>query len=639
MANVLLPAAKGIKPGDFSGSPEQSGDSVRPALSERLEGRVDGAGLAAVRIIVALLVLVSAASFVWNGGIADQILAAELRFTYPFTEFVRPMRGLLPYAFFFSLIGMAVAVIAGWRTSVTTKLMAAGVIYWFLLDATAYSDHAWLVCVMALLVAWLPVNRWLSSDRWLGREPQNSVPLWTLAVVRGQLVLIYAFQGLARLNSDWLSASPIAEWIDVAPQGPLVALVAGRLGLLQTLALTDALFLIVIGPLLWWPRSRWPAWLAVMAYHLADFLWFGTGVSPLAQAALSLAFWPPQWPRAVFDRVASVISRLPGTGSLWQGLCTLGILVDRSVSWFDDTPVFGRQPRPHADGMPRPTAPEFSNVVKTCIAMWIVLQLAIPARGVLCGSNLNWTECGTRFAWRGQIREKQARVLLQIEQPSRQLRWPIAPSSEFPVPLGILFRDGDLERLHLNEGALRDLAQATEATLPLRIKSLGIEVAEADRIIRGYEQLTRLELAARELEAIELNPDLLRQYSRQAAELLRTLLNEPVSVHAHVEYSLNFRPFRLCIDDRSDLSAIASVVDLGPVLLPLKEPLPDYATRIALAQELQAEREYEEAVEMTSGAKRPPEPAKVPPLTPEDEAWFTQQMQKPGRTTTGYRPQ
>src|SRR5690606_39085463 len=91
-----------------------------------------------------------------------------------------------------------------------------------------------------------------------------------------------------------------------------------------------------------------------------------------------------------------------------------------------------------------------------------------------------------------------------------------------------------LDRRNLDEGALRDLVGAGAETLPMRIQGLGLEIAEADRLIRAYEQMAFLSLLPEEWEAMLRHPDLMRQYCREFAAVLSTMLNKPVTVHAEI---------------------------------------------------------------------------------------------------------
>jgi len=590
-------------------------------VNSRLEQEIDAASLAVVRMVVALAAGWEVLRFVLADGIATRLQNAQFLFTYPLFGFVRPLPGLLPYAFFAALGLLVAAVLVGWQTRITSKLLAAGMLYWFLLDATAYSDHAYLLNLLLVLVAWLPVNRWMSSDCLMGREKRSSVPAWTLGLIRVQILLVYVHSGLSQLNGDWLRGAPLAEWLSLSAPGPVANLASGSPALAIGLAWLNVAFELSVGFLLWMPRTRRGALVAALLYHLLDAVWLHIGVSPVLMAAMSFAFCEPDWPRPVAERLRTFLGAVPGTAFLGNMLCTAGRVIDRGVSWFDDTPVFGGAAIPKEQA----EAPRYilSEPVKYVVAAWLVVQIVVPLRQIVLPGPPEWTSFGSRFAWRGAKAEKQPRVELTLVQPDRQLSWVLDPLGEYPVPMELIADAAGLLSKNLDEGALRDLVGGTEDTLPLRIKGLGLEVAEADRLLRMYEDTDLLALAPEEYLAMLREPDLLRQYCERVRIVMSSLLGRPVMVRAATEMTLNHRPFAPLIGARTDLSAVESAFDLGPVILPLKEPLPPYAERVERARELIEERERERALALpTSGERRPPEPVKVPAFTDEDERWF-----------------
>jgi hypothetical protein len=266
-----------------------------------------------------------------------------------------------------------------------------------------------------------------------------------------------------------------------------------------------------------------------------------------------------------------------------------------------------------------------------CIACWLLLQIALPVRHVFAEGNPDWTGTGTRFAWRGQRCDKQAQLTLYVIQPDFELRWMLEPTGDFPVPLAMLYSPAELERKRFTEGSLRDLVQSTPETLSMRLSSLEIDPEEANRVMRAYEQTLKLHLAPQQFAEMARRPDQIWQYAQRVRQVLRPLLSAPVQVEARQEVSLNHRPWGLCLSDEIDLTTIDSALDLGPRLLPLREPLPDRDTRLAFAREREAELQRERDIALpTAGAKRPAEPHKVPAFTAEDEQWLRERFPQAG---------
>ena len=123
------------------------------------------------------------------------------------------------------------------------KLAAAtyfiGFSYLFLIDATHYLNHFYLIIVFLFLLMFIPVrlgellesateslrsshtdcvqaNTSGSLDCWIWPEIYSAkMPRWVLYVLRFEQVLVYFYAGIAKINEDWLRASPLGEWIAI----------------------------------------------------------------------------------------------------------------------------------------------------------------------------------------------------------------------------------------------------------------------------------------------------------------------------------------------------------------------------------------------------------------------------------------
>lgn len=136
------------------------------------------------------------------------------------------------------------------------------------LSHTLELNHLYLADLVALLLAVAPAPR------------SGRVPYWTVGVLQFQMLLVYAFAGIAKLNGDWLSGHPMTELLP--PNGHELALLISYGGLVFDLA---------IGPLLLWRRTRRQAVLAAVAFHAANAYLFHIGIFPILASALTALFW------------------------------------------------------------------------------------------------------------------------------------------------------------------------------------------------------------------------------------------------------------------------------------------------------------------------------------------------------------
>lgn len=606
------------------------------AIRDRWQGQSDGAGLAMVRILVALSVLVEMHRVWWGGGVTDLIVDPQIHFKYTLFPWVGPPQGMMPFVFVWVLAIVAAMVLVGWRTRWTASLMAAGYIYWFLIDAANYTDHGYLVCLLSILVAWLPTNRWASVDACMGRETRTQVPAWTVELVRTQISLVYFFFALSLLNSDWLNGAPLIAWAETETESPFGAVLAGRHGLVMAIAwLIPALYLAAI-PGLCWKRTRPVALVALTLFHVWDALAFQLSVSPWLLTGINLVFCDTARLRRWGQAAVTAIPQWSALRLGWRLLCRLGLIVDRCVSWFDDTPLIGdaKSPTKAYVEPPKPVPPsEFPASARYLVTGWLILQCWLPVRYVTIEANPDWTDLATMFAWRGQHRDKQCELKMSVIQPSQELRWPLDPTDEFPVPQAIFYGEEELEKLGLSEGTLKDLVSGPEDTRSGRFAALKVSAADADRIMAHYRATIQLRLAPHQYEQLVQRPEFIRQYAQHIGAALSRLLQEEVQVHADLQVRLNHRPVQQMLNDDAelDLLAIPSTNALATRLGSLNSKLPAATERIVAAKDwaerrrIELEQDYDIVLEKNRNLG---EPVKLPPLSDEDERWFQEKYGK-----------
>lgn len=604
---------------------------VFSAIRNRWQGEVDGAGLGLMRMLVAASVLLELLQVWWTDSITDLLVTPQFHFKYALFEWIGPPQGMMPPIFVWALIAVAALVLVGWRTRWTASLMAAGYVYWFLIDAAHYSDHAYLVCVFCILVAWLPTNRWASVDAYMGREKRTVVPAWCVELVCAQLLLVFFFSALWMLNADWLNGSPLIGWVETRPEIPTASWLAGKTGLIVALAwLVPAVYLFAI-PGLYWKWTRPVAMLGLAVFHLWDALAFEFSVSPWLLTGLMLVFCDPALLRRWSDRIVAAVPQWSVLQTPWRGMCRAGLILDRCVNWFDDTPLIG-DARAKTVAYVEParlngTPSTFPASAKVLVQAWLLVQFIVPFRFVTLEQKPDWTELASTFAWRGQHTEKECELKLSAIQPSQGLRWPLHPDDDFPVPQAIFFTSETLDEKGLSEGTLKDLLIAPEETRAARFAAFKISPDDAEKIVAQYRGTLPLRLSVVQYNEMLRRPELLRQYAQRAGVVLSGLLEEEISIHANLEVRLNYRPPQQMLEDAEDfnLAAVKSVQELADKLPKLTEPRPQASEQIVAAKEAAERRriELEEDFDIILDKSRGKgEPQKAPAISDEDERWY-----------------
>ena len=213
---------------------------ARPDLINRivLAGRqpVSPASVAAFRIIFGLVGVAAVVRFVANGWVFDVYIEPAYHFTYADFAWVQPWPAWGMYLHF-GMLGLAsLGVALGYRYRLSIAAFFLLFTYVELIDQTTYLNHYYLVSLLSLIMAFLPMARAASLDAILdsrstsSSRPAPAIPVASLWLLRGQLGLVYLFAGIAKLNPDWLlQAQPLTIWLYNSADTPIIG------GLVQAL--------------------------------------------------------------------------------------------------------------------------------------------------------------------------------------------------------------------------------------------------------------------------------------------------------------------------------------------------------------------------------------------------------------------
>lgn len=185
----------------------------------------------------------------------------------------------LPYALPSSLLTAATAtwllalwgvgsigMILGWRSRVSAWLVAASAGVILLLDAQTYSNHLYLLVLMAALFGCGPSGAAFALEA-RGREVPDSVPRLAAALIVAQVGIVYTFAALAKVNVSFLSGETVAGYL---PRW-MVSLLDGRPGagyVVLGLSVSAVVLELVVGLGLLTVRYRRDAFLLGFLIHV-----------------------------------------------------------------------------------------------------------------------------------------------------------------------------------------------------------------------------------------------------------------------------------------------------------------------------------------------------------------------------------
>ncbi len=349
-------------------------------LAKTLYHPVDIAFLVYFRVVFGLTMLWHAGSFLFSGAVKEYYVRPVFHFTYLGFEWVRPWPGALMHVHFCAMAVLAVFLILGFWYRLSAVLFFLTFTYTFLLEKALYQNHYYLICLLSFLLIFLPAHRACSFDAmdrpWLRMD---CVPAWTFWLLRFQIGIPYFFGGIAKLNHDWLRGEPMRMGLGLRTHYPIVGPYFSEEWMVWFFAYGGIAFDLLVVPALFWRRTRVPAYIAAVAFHLMNSQMFDIGIFPPFMILATAIFFRPDWPRRLFSK-------------------------RRSAPAFDPAPPVKLTPT--------------RKIALGCAGVWLAVQLLLPLRQYLYPGETSWTEYGHRFAWRMMLRAKDCPVRFHITNPA-----------------------------------------------------------------------------------------------------------------------------------------------------------------------------------------------------------------------------
>ena len=320
----------------------------------------------------------------------------NFQFTYYGFEWVCTFPEPFMSLFFIVLMAAAICVLLGRWYRVSTIVFAIGFTWMFLMEKALYLNHGYLFCWISWVMVFLPANRAFSGD--VLKMPEirtEKIERWSLWILPFFMGVVYFFGGIAKINPDWLTGSPLNLWLQNADDMPLFGQIWGHrftpyimawIGMV--LDLTAAFFLL-------FKKTR--KWMLgfILLFHLTNTLLFQIGIFPWLSICLSLLYFPDGEMKKWFVYLKNKF-----------------IIPQRIAIWWENKSE--HHDLSTAAYIP-PAYPR--NVVIICLSAIVVFHLLMPLRHHLFPGDVAWTEEGHRYAWRMMLRTKAGFGGMNIKNP------------------------------------------------------------------------------------------------------------------------------------------------------------------------------------------------------------------------------
>ena len=351
-------------------------------LVDRLFEPRDVRPLAFLRIAFGLILLLDFTGHVATGEIRSAYIAPSFHFKYYGFEWVEPWGAQGMYLHFYLVAALALSLALGLFYRASAVLLFLGVTYVFLLEQAEYLNHYYLVCILCFLFVILPAHGALSLDAF--RKPairSDTVPAWTLLLLRAQLSIVYIYAGIAKLNPDWLRGEPMRSWLAGKAGLPVIGPLLETEWAPYFFSYGGLLLDLLVVPLLLWKRTRLAGFGLAVFFHLTNAAVFEIGIFPWLMIAATLLLFSD-------DDIPESVAR---------------------------------------SARPAPT-PRRRRLVLGFLGVFLAIQLLVPLRHFLYPGDVSWTEEGHRFSWRMKLRGKTGTARFTVSDPASGKRWDVLPS-------------------------------------------------------------------------------------------------------------------------------------------------------------------------------------------------------------------
>ena len=372
-------------------------------IKTKLYQPLNNSCLAYFRIIFGLVMLWEIYRYFTYGWIRKYWISPDFHFTYFGFSWVSPLPGDGMY-YLFALMGFAaIGITLGLFYRLCTITFFFSFTYMFLLEQTKYLNHFYFVCLISLLMIFIPAHHRYSLDA--RRNPKlktNFAPAYNLYLLRFQMGVVYLFGGIAKLNPDWLAGQPLKMWMAKRSDYPIIGQYVDKDWFTNGMSYSGLVLDLFIVPALLYKRTRVLAYLAICFFHVSNSIIFSIGIFPWFSIGITALFFSADWPEK---------------------------LIYKTRVFFN--PYLSPLHNKKATKIIPPIPPIFTpnKIAITLIAAYAFMQIALPLRHFAYPGNPSWTEEGHLYAWHMKLRSKRGFANFYVNDLDNNITYKIKPKA------------------------------------------------------------------------------------------------------------------------------------------------------------------------------------------------------------------
>lgn len=351
-------------------------------IKKSLFSEVSIAPLVIFRIAFGVLMFLSTSRFILKGWVYDLYVKPAHYFPFYGFEWVKPLPEFWTYTLFAIMLIASLFIMLGLFYRLSSLLFFLSFTYVELIDKTNYLNHYYFISLVSLLIVFLPLAKAYSFDNLLfKRKAIDKVSNAWIWVIKSQVLIVYFFAGVAKLNYDWLiEALPLKIWLPAQSDMPLVGGALDELWIAYFFSWFGCIYDLFIPFFLVRRKTVFIAYFFVIVFHVATRILFNIGMFPFIMIALTVIFFPESFH-------LRLLSFLPKRKN-----------IETSLTYSISKPV--------------------KKVLNYSFIVFVAIQLILPFRYALYPGKLFWTEQGFRFSWRVMLMEKAGTSFFYVQDKS-----------------------------------------------------------------------------------------------------------------------------------------------------------------------------------------------------------------------------
>ncbi len=360
--------------------------SLKKRILHLLFNPMDASGLAVVRMLYGLIIVYESWHFIDFSRFSGTYFEQIFYFKFRFFEWIEPLGavGMNWLYLAYGVSGFLIFLGLFYRLAATCAFLCIS--YIFLLDMTNYLNHFYLLIIFSGMMIFIPAQSCWSIHAWIRpNEANNYVSGWSIWLIRTQLLIVYFYAAIAKMNVDWINGMPLFEWLgDHAAESRGFESYLGHPISVYAFTYLGLLYDLTVAPMLLYKRTRALAYCLTISFHLTNSYLFNIGIFPWFMLATSTIFFDPDWPRNFLN-------------FFWPQKFRPIKLPNINLNNIELKPI--------------------QNIGFFVAALHLSFQAAFPLRHFLYSDYVAWTEEGHNFSWHMKLRDKYGSVNFVVVDP------------------------------------------------------------------------------------------------------------------------------------------------------------------------------------------------------------------------------